>query len=101
LGQTSRAMDLKVLASRNRIEDHEVVTEDTRMDEMIADMGTKALPENPFVKYRDIMNGYSLVKAAYPNKQMSEYVYEGGSSQSLQMVQASIMMMSVDAEDQY
>ena len=101
LGQTSRAMDLKVLSSRNRIEDHEVVTEDTRTDELIADMGTKALPENPFVRYRDMMNGYSLVKAAYPDKQMSEYVYEGGSSQSLQMVQASIMMMSVDAEDQY
>ena len=101
LGQTSRAMDLKVLSSRNRIEDHEVVTEDTRTDELIADMGTKALPENPFVRYRDVMNGYSLVKAAHPDKQMSEYVYEGGSSQSLQMVQASIMMMSVDAEDQY
>ena len=51
-----------MLSSRNRIEDHEVVTEDTRTDELIADMGTKALPENPFVRYRDIMNGYSLVK---------------------------------------
>jgi hypothetical protein len=39
LGQTSRAMDLKVLSSRNRIEDHEVVTEDTRTDELIADNG--------------------------------------------------------------
>ena len=101
LGQTSRAMDLKVLSSRNRIEDHEVVTEDTRTDEMIADMGTKALTENPFVRYRDIMNGYSLVKAAYPDKKMSEYVYEGGSGQSLQMLQARIMVMSVDAEDVY
>ena len=99
LGQTSRAMDLKVLASRNRVEDHEVVTEDTRTDELIADMGTKALPENPFVRYRDIMNGYSLVKAAYPDKQMSEYVYEGGSSNTLEVVQAGIMMMSVNAND--
>ena len=47
------------------------------------------------------MNSYSLVKAAYPNKQMSEYVNEGGSSQSLQMAQARIMMMSEDAEDEY
>jgi hypothetical protein len=100
LGQTPRAMDLKVLSSRNRIEDHEVVTEDTRTDELIADMGTKALPENPFARCRDMMNSYSLVKAAHPDKQMSECAYEGGSSQSLQMVQASIMMMSVDAEDQ-
>ena len=92
-------MDLKVLASRNRIEDHEVVTEDTRTDKLIADMGTKALPENPFVKYRDIMNGYSLVKAAYPDKQMSEYVYDGGSSNTLEVVQAGIMMLSVNAND--
>ena len=99
LGQTSRAMDLKVLASRNRIEDHEVVTEDTRTDELIADMGTKALPATPFIQYRDIMNGYSLVKAAYPNKNMSEYVYDGGSSSTLSMVQGSIMMMSVNAND--
>jgi hypothetical protein len=99
LGQTSRAMDLKVLASRNRIEDHEVVTEDTRTDELIADMGTKALPATPFIQYRDIMNGYSLVKAAYPNKNMSEYVYDGGSSSTLSMVQGTIMMMSVNAND--
>ena len=99
LGQTSRAMDLKVLSSRNRIEDHEVVTEDTRTDELIADMGTKALPENPFVRYRDIMNGYSLVKAAHPDKQMSEYVCEGGSSNTLEAVQAGIMMLSVNAND--
>ena len=31
---------------------------------------------------------------------MSEYVHEGGSNNALEVVQASIMMMSVDAEDQ-
>jgi hypothetical protein len=77
-----------------------VVTEDARTDELIADMGTKALPENPFVRHRDVMNGYSPAKAACPDKKMSECAHEGGSSQSLQMAQASIMMMSVDAEGQ-
>jgi hypothetical protein len=92
-------MDLKVLSSRNRIEDHEVVTEDTRADGLIADMGTKASLENPLVRCRDIMNGYSLVKAAHPDKQMSEHVHEGGSSNSLEVVQAGIMMLSVNAND--
>ena len=43
---------------------------------MIADMGTKALPENPFVLFRDVMNGYALVKAAFPDKQMSPLIYD-------------------------
>ena len=42
---------------------------------MVADIGTKALPEDPFVRLRDVMNGYSLVKAAYPGKEMSPFVY--------------------------
>jgi hypothetical protein len=83
LGQTSRAMDLKALSSRDCVEDHEVATEDTRTDELIVDMGTKALPENPLVKHRDIMSGYSLVKEARPNKQMSEHAHDGGSSNTL------------------
>ena len=44
---------------------------------MIADMGTKALPENPFVIFRDVMNGYALVKAAFPDKKMSPLIYDG------------------------
>ena len=44
---------------------------------MPADIGTKALPVEPFVRLRDIANGYSLVKAAYPNFPMSNLVYEG------------------------
>jgi hypothetical protein len=91
MGQASRAMSLKVLSSRNRVEDHEVSTNNTRSGDMISDMGTKALPENPFVRLRDLMNGYSLVKAAYPNKKMSEHVYDGGSKQKLAVVQAMIV----------
>jgi len=40
-------------------------------------MGTKALPENPFTLFRDVMNGYALVKAAYPNKVLSPLIYDG------------------------
>ena len=92
MGQTSRAMNLKVLSSRNQIEDHEVSTVDTRTDVMVADMDTKALPENPFVRLRDIMNGYSLVKAAHPNKKLSEYVYDGGSEVGLMGMQVQVML---------
>ena len=47
---------------------------------MLADMGTKALPENPFVKFRDCMNGYALVKSAYPELKMSPLIYSGETS---------------------
>ena len=43
---------------------------------MVADMGTKALPVGQFTLYRDVMNGYALVKAAYPDKEMSKLVFE-------------------------
>jgi hypothetical protein len=77
LGPTSRAMDLRTLSTRNRIEDHEIKTKYRRTDKMIADMGTKALPENPFVLFRDVMNGYALVKSAFPSKQLSPLIYDG------------------------
>jgi hypothetical protein len=92
MGQTSRAMDLKVLSSRNHIEDHAVSTKDTRTDLMVADMGTKALPFNPFVRYRDLMNGYSLVKAAYPEKKISKYVHDGGSEKGLKAMQVQVLL---------
>ena len=97
LGQTSRAMDLEILASRNRIEDQHVKTGRKATAHMLADIGTKALPTNPFVRLRDSMNGYSLVKAAYPNKSMPSCVYSGEQEEvsvSLAVVQATIMQMT-------
>ena len=76
LGKSSRAMDLKTLSTRNRIEDHEVKTEYCETGDMIADMGTKALAEPLFVRFRDTMNGYALVKAAFPDKELPAYVYQ-------------------------
>jgi hypothetical protein len=69
LGKNSRAMDLKTLTIRNRIEDHQVETAWLETKGMIADMGSKALPETPFTRFRDTMNGYALVRARFPKKQ--------------------------------
>ena len=92
-------MDLKTLASRNRIEDHQVETRRAKSSDMVADIGTKAVPENPFVRLRDIMNGYSLVKAAYPNREMSPLVYGGekkGMLMSLNEAQCLIMRLTFE-----
>lgn len=94
LGQTSRAMDLEILPSRNRIEGQGVQTGRKATGDMVADIGTKALPWNTFARLRDIMNGYSLVKAAYPNKVISPYVYggdEGGMPVTLVHIKQMIM----------
>ena len=97
LGKASRAMDLKTLSVRNHIEDHAVQTKWKASGEMLADMGTKALMENPFVKFRDTMNGYALVKAAYPDKVMSPLIYSGeGSWKGDSKAAAAQMVMSLD-----
>ena len=95
LGPTSRAMNMQTLTIRNRIEDHDVQTKKRKTDKMVADMGTKALPEGQFVLYRDVMNGYALVKAAYPNKAMSPLVYQGDATS---VTAALVMMQTVVKE---
>ena len=79
LGPTSRAIDLKTLSVRNRIEDHQIKTQYCPTTLMRADIGTKALPEYPFCFHRDVINGYALAKTAYPNKALPEYVNVGNS----------------------
>ena len=101
LGVTSRAMDLEILTSRNRVEDQLVSTKWKCTGDMLADLGTKALALNPFARLRDSMNGYLLVKAAYPNKSMPSCVYSGETS-GLKDIQAMIMRFTyhgVDAID--
>jgi hypothetical protein len=75
LGTNFRAMDMKVLTTRNRIEDHRIATQYSATTSMIADVGTKALPEVTFVRLRDMMNGYALVKARSPELQIPHYVF--------------------------
>jgi hypothetical protein len=76
LGKTSRAMDLQTLSIRNRIEDHQVFPSYCKTTKMLADMGSQALSESPFVQFRDIMNGYALVKAHHPDKLLPDYVFD-------------------------
>jgi hypothetical protein len=68
-------MDLETLTIRNRIEDHQIATQFCSTLNMIADIGTKALPEALFVKLRDMMNGYAIVKAKYPDLSLPDYVF--------------------------
>jgi hypothetical protein len=92
LGRNSRAMDLKTLSIRNRIEDHKVEAKWLETKEMLADMGSKALPENPFTRFRDTMNGYLLVRTRFPSKQMSPFIYDPDhSSSTFEEIQAGIM----------
>ena len=91
LGNSSRAMDLQTLRVRGMVEDHVVQTKKRTTDTMVADMGTKSLPEGPFTLYRDVMNGYALVRAAYPQKKMSPLVYSGDATN----VTAALVSMQV------
>ena len=108
LGKASRAMDLEVLAIRNRIEDHEVGVEYCMSDNMNADLGTKALGLPKFPRFRDSINGYALVKAAYPDLDLPDYVYEISDDDEtlpkrgskLQRVQAMIMKFHVEYIDE-
>ena len=98
LGITSRAMDLRTLSCRNAVEDHQVETEGKRTHLMMADVGTKALPKFPFCMFRDAMNGYALVRAAYPDLDMSPLVYSGDASkvnESLKQVQKKVMRITI------
>jgi hypothetical protein len=101
-------MDLEVLAIRNRIEDHEVGVEYCMSDNMSADLGSKALGLPKFPRFRDTINGYALVKAAYPDLNLPDYVYEISEDDEtlpkrgskLQRVQAMIMKFNVDYIDE-
>lgn len=96
LGTTSRAMDLDTLTIRNRVEDQEVKTEYAKTSDMVADMGTKALPEGQFTMLRDIMNGYALVRAAHPSKDLPPMVRmgrEGDKTMNLAVIQTAILQM--------
>ncbi len=41
---------------------------------MVADLGTKALPDRQFAYLRDKMNGYALVKKNHPAYKVPEFV---------------------------
>jgi len=96
LGVTSRSMSLDTLTVRNMVEDHDIRTEHKRTHLMVADMGTKALSEGLFTLFRDVMNGYALVRAAHPLKALPDEVFKGDASEmttALKILQVQIMRM--------
>jgi hypothetical protein len=74
LSKQSRHIDRKILAARNKIEDHEVKPKYISTERMVADIGTKALSDDQFIYLRDQLNGYSLVMLNHPGYRLPAYV---------------------------
>ena len=67
-------MERRILTARNKVEDHQVKPVYVSTVEMVADIGTKALPDKQFAYLRDKMNGYALVKMNHPSYKVPAYV---------------------------
>lgn len=63
LAKKTRAMDLRTLAVRNKVEDMKVIPVYCETLMMLADIGTKALEPTRFEILRDAMTGYALWEA--------------------------------------
>jgi hypothetical protein len=63
LAKKTRAMDMRTLAVRNKVEDMKVIPVYIETARMLADIGTKALDPARFEVLRDIMTGYSAWNA--------------------------------------
>jgi hypothetical protein len=63
LAKKTRAMEMRTLTVRNKVEDMKVVPVYCETSHMLADIGTKALEPHRFEILRDIMTGYALVEA--------------------------------------
>ena len=63
LAKKTRAMNMRTLSVRNKIEDGKVIPIYLRTIEMAADIGMKALDGATFIKLRDIMTGYAVENA--------------------------------------
>ena len=64
LHKASRALDIRVYALRNRIEDQAVMLKWIDSLSMLADLGTKILPTKTFKFLRDLVTGYAHARAA-------------------------------------
>ena len=72
LAKKTRAMDMRTLAVRNKVEDMKVIPVYIETARMLADIGTKALEPTRFEVLRDIMTGYGAWNAKKQGK-MKEY----------------------------
>jgi len=59
LSKKTRAMDMRVLTVRNKIEDGKVIPIYLKTSLMVADIGTKALDRSTFEFLRDLLCGYA------------------------------------------
>jgi hypothetical protein len=59
LSRRTRRTELRVLTSRNKFEDLKVVPIYLKMNDMVADIGTKALDPKLFIRLRDMLMGYA------------------------------------------
>ena len=64
LHKASRALDIRIYALRNRIEDQDVMLKWTDTLSMAADLGTKILSTRRFKILRDLVTGYAHARAA-------------------------------------
>ncbi len=74
LSKQSRHMERRILTARNKVEDHQVKPIYISTVEMLADIGTKALPDKQFAYLRDQMNGYALVLKNHPSYKLPAFV---------------------------
>jgi hypothetical protein len=74
LSKQSRHIDRRILSSRNKVEDCEVVPKYCITAKMLADIGTKALSDAQFAYLRDYINGYALVAKHHPSYPIPAYV---------------------------
>ena len=74
LSMKTRGTDLRVLTLRNKVEDLKVVPIYLPTLDMLADIGTKALGDKQFAYLRDLLTGYSLVKAHHPTYRLPTYI---------------------------
>ena len=63
LAKKTRAMDMRTLTVRNKVEDMKVIPIYCETIHMLADIGTKALEPARFEILRDIMTGYAVLEA--------------------------------------
>ena len=55
-------MDTQLYDLSDRIVDQEVQLKHCSTEEMVADIGTKALSKSKFAYFRDLVNGYAVAK---------------------------------------
>ncbi len=73
LPKKTRAMEMKTLSVRNKVEDMKVVPVYVKTSRMLADIGTKALDPARFELLRDAMTGYGLWESLKQGK-LDEFV---------------------------